>query len=152
MTDQRHDPITGKPQRTTGEDHNVIDLVGRLTQQGAHLAKEQVSLMQAEVREATQEIKTAVGAMAGAVVFGVAGLGVLLMGFAYLVGQALENLALGTIIVGSITLIIAGIMYASGKSKAKASNLRPERSIDTIENTPAAATGDLHHSGGHHER
>lgn len=152
MTDQRHDPVTGKPQRASAEDHNVVDLVGRLTQQGAHLAKEQVSLMQAEVREATQEIKTAVGAMAGAVVFGVAGLGVLLMGFAYLVGQALENLALGTIIVGSITLIIAGIMYASGKSKAQTSNLRPERSIDTIENTPAAATGDLHHSGGQHER
>jgi predicted lipid-binding transport protein (Tim44 family) len=152
MTDQRHDPVTGKPQRASGEDHNVVDLVGRLTQQGAHLAREQISLMQAEVREATQEIKAAVGALAGAVVFGVAGLGVLLMGFAYLVGQMLDNLALGTIIVGSVTLIIAGIMYAAGKSKATSSNLRPDRSIDTIEDTPAAATGNLHHSGGHHER
>ncbi|MEQ5789158.1 phage holin family protein [Erythrobacter sp. NFXS35] len=153
MTDRRHDPVTGAPQRTgtSADDENVVDLVGRLTQQGAHLAREQVSLMQAEVREATQEIKLAVGAMAGAVVFGVAGLGVLLMGFAYLVGAALENLALGTIIVGSVTLVIAGILYASGKSKVDKDTLKPNRTIDTITDTPAAVAGGTHTTGGRHD-
>lgn len=148
MTDRRNDPVTGTPRSTGtgGSDENVVDLVGRLTQQGAHLAKEQVSLMQAEVREATQEIKLAVGALAGAVVFGVAGLGVLLMGFAYLVGAALENLPLGTIIVGSVTLVIAGILYASGKSKVDKDLLKPDRTIDTITDTPAAIAGDTHNT------
>lgn len=156
MTDQPHDPVKGTPRWPVGKDqsadHNVVDLVGRLTQQGAHLAKEQVSLMQAEVREATQEIKAAVGALAGAVVFGVAGLGVLLMGFAYLVAQALDNLALGTIIVGSATLVIAGIMYATGKSKADDVHIKPDRTIDTITDTPAAVTGEMHNSGGRNDR
>lgn len=154
MSDRRQDPVSGKPQRadTSGGDENVVDLVGRLTQQGAHLAREQVSLMQAEVREATDEIKIAVGALAGAVVFGVAGLGVLLMGFAYLVGAALENLALGTIIIGSVTLVVAGILYASAKSKVDKDTLKPDRSIGTITDTPAAVTGGTHNTGGRNER
>lgn len=153
MTDRRQDPRAVTPQRTAtnGNDENVVDLVGRLTQQGAHLAREQVSLMQAEVREATQEIKAAVGAIAGAVVFGVAGLGVLLMGFAYLVGDLLENLALGTIIVGSVTLVIAGILYASGKSKVDKDSLKPSRTIDTITDTPGAVAGGTHTTGGRHD-
>ncbi len=151
MNDQRHDPMDA-PRRTPSDDSNVVDLVGRLTQQGAHLAREQVSLMQAEIREATQDVKTAVGAIAGAAVLGIAGLGVLLMGLAYLVGDALANLPLATIIVGSATLVIAGIMYAGAKSKTKAAHLRPDRTIDTITDTPAAATGDLNHSGGRNDR
>lgn len=76
---------------TAEHDPNAIDLLGRLTRQGAHLAEEQVHLMQAEVSEATNDIKQAVGAMAGAAVVGIAGLGVLLMGFAYLLGDLIES-------------------------------------------------------------
>jgi hypothetical protein len=152
MTDKPPKPRMDASRPTGAEDHNVVDLVGRLTQQGAHLAKEQVSLMQAEVREATQEIKAAIGAIAGAVVFGVAGLGVLLMGIAYFVGQAVNNLALGTVITGAATLAIAGILYATGKSKASSSNLKPQRTVDTITDTPAEVTGNLQNTGGSHER
>jgi uncharacterized membrane protein len=144
MMEQPQDPAT----RTGGAEPNIVDLLGRLTQQGAHLAKDQVSLMQAEVREATQDIKAAIGAFAGAAVLGIAGLGVLLMGIAYFVAQALDNLALGTTIVGVATLIIAGILYAGAKKKVSATNLKPERTLDTIEDTAAAATGNMHNSGG----
>lgn len=131
-----------------GGDHNIVDLVGRLTQQGAHLAREQVSLMQAEIREATNDIKVAVGAMAGAAVVGIAGLGVLLMGIAYYVGDALDDVPLGTTLVGVVTLVIALIMYAGARKKVGATNIRPDRSIDTLTDTPAAVTGDIPHSGG----
>lgn len=152
MTDQPHSAATGARAGVDGEEPNLVDLVSRLTQQGAHLAKGQVSLMQAEIREGVQEIKLAVGAMAGAAVLGIAGLGVLLMGFAYLLGDALDNLALGTIIVGAVTLVIAGILYASGRKTAGPANLKPERSMEVIADTPAAATGDLHHTGGRNDR
>lgn len=127
-------------------------LSSRLTQQGAHLAKEQVNLMQAEVRVAADDIKTAVAALAAAVVFGVAGLGVLLMGIAYLVGDALENLALGTIIVGAATLVLAGILYAGGKNKAGNADLTPNRTIASLADDPAAVAGTLHNSGERHDR
>ena len=125
------------------QDDNVVDLLGQLTRQGAHLAEEQVSLMQAEVREAANDVKQAVGALAGAAVVGVAGLGVTLMGVAYLVSALLDSLWLGTLIVGVVTLIVAAILYSSGKSKMSASHLKPERSIRTAEDTPDAVTGNM---------
>lgn len=138
----------GSASGTGGGEPNLVDLLGRLTQQGAHLAKDQVSLMQAEVREATQDIKGAIGAFAGAAVLGIAGLGVLLMGMGHFVGQALDNLALGITIVGGVSLVIAGILYAGAKNKVSATSLKPERTIDTIEDTAAAATGNMNNSGG----
>lgn len=141
-------PASGDTPRNQGGDHNIVDLVGRLTQQGAHLAREQVSLMQAEVREAAHDVKVAVSAMATAAVFGIAGLGVLLMGIAYLVADIIDSLALGTIIVGAITLVIAAILYAGARKKVDSTNLKPDRTLHTISDTPAAVTGDIPNSGG----
>jgi hypothetical protein len=151
VTEPPRNPAVTAP-RAAGEDRNIVDLVGRLTQQGAHLAREQVSLMQAEVREGVQEIKSVIGAMLGAAVLGIAGFGVLLMGLGYWLGTALENLALGTIIVGVATLVVAAILYATGRSAVGNASLKPDRTIDTIADTPAAVTGELHHSGGHNAR
>lgn len=148
MNDQPRSVASGAAGRTGQDDPNIVDLVGRLTQQGAHLAQEQISLMQAEVREAARDVKLAVSAMATAAVFGIAGLGVLLMGIAYFVADVLGNLALGTIIVGAVTLVIALILYAGARKKVDSMHIKPDRSIDTLADTPAAATGDIHISGG----
>lgn len=150
MNEQRPGVFDRRP--SAGGDEDVVDLIAKLTRQGAHLAQEQVSLMQAEVREAAADAKAAAGAMAGAAVVGVAGLGVLLMGIAYLVADAIGDLALGTILVGVVTLIVAAIMYAGGRKKVEDTRLAPRRTIDTVEDTPAAMSGDMHHSGGIHAR
>lgn len=148
MNEQPRGPSSPGAARGEGGDHNIVDLVGRLTQQGAHLAREQVSLMQAEVREAANDIKAAVAAIAAAAVFGIAGLGVLLMGIAYYVGDALDDVPLGTLLVGVATLVLALILYAGARKKVDATNLKPERSIETISDTPAAVTGSAHNAGG----
>jgi len=140
-------PVPGQRPDANGEDRNIVDLLGRLTQQGTHLAREQVSLIKAEIRETGNDVKAAVAAIAAAAVVGIAGLGVLLMGLAYLVGDAIDNLALGTILVGLATLAVAFVLYLSGRKKVDAAHLAPERSIETMSDTPAAAAGDLHHSG-----
>lgn len=145
MNDQRKiiDPPGSRVRNAPASDDNVVDLISQLTRQGAHLAEEQVSLMQAEVREAANDMKQAVGALAGAAVVGIAGLGVTLMGLAYLVSAWVESIWLGTLIVGVITLIVAAIMYSGGKSKLGAANLKPERTIRTVEDTPDAVTGTM---------
>lgn len=148
MSDQSRRNLTGTPARGGHDDPNIVDLMGRLTQQGAHLAQQQISLMQAEVREAAQDVKIAVSAMAAAAVFGIAGLGVLLMGVAYFVGDAIDNVALGTTLVGATTLVIALILYAGARKKVDSAHLEPDRSINTLADTPAAATGDIPTSGG----
>ena len=65
------------------------------------------------------------------------------MGIAYLLGLAIENVALATLIVGVATLALAYALYSAGRSKMAAANLTPDRSVATIERTPDAVRGDL---------
>jgi hypothetical protein len=134
-------PIPGSAPR--GSQDNLVDLVRQLTSQGTHLAEQQLQLILAEVRETTTDLKVAVAAMIGAAVVGISGLGVLLMGLAYLLGDAIDDLGLATLIVGVVTLILAAILYAGARKKMDATHLSPERSRRTLERTPDAVRGDL---------
>lgn len=131
---------------------NIVDLLGKLARQGSHLAQEQLNLVQAEMRETAVDVKQAIAASLGAVIFGVAGLGVLLMGLSYLLGDAIDDPALATIIVGGVTLLISGIFYLGAKKKLSENSLRPQRSIETIASTPDAVTGQLTENGTNDDR
>lgn len=126
--------------RTPGG-QTIVDLLGRLTSQGAHLAQEQVALVQAEVREGMSGIRQAIAAHAVAGIFGMAGLGVTLTGLGWLLGDALDNVPLGIVIAGVATLVIAGVLYAGARQKLKAMDMKPVRSIRTIEDTPDIFSG-----------
>lgn len=125
-----------------GDDSNVIDLVKQLTDQGAHLAQQQAALIQTEVQSSIDDLKMAIGGMAGAAVVGIAGLGVILMGIAFLLATALE-LWLATLIVGVATLVVAYLLYKAGAKKMSATNLTPDRTARTLKRAPDAATGNL---------
>jgi hypothetical protein len=127
-----------------GASENIVDLVRQLAGQGSHLAEQQLTLVKAEIREATTDIKTAIGGLVGAAVVGMAGLGVLLMGLAYLLAQAIDNLGLATLIVGAATLVLAYVLYRGATKKMSATHLAPERTQRTLERTPDVARGDLH--------
>jgi hypothetical protein len=140
--------VTDKPSTSTGAstgggDDNIVDLLRQLVGQGSHLAEQQLSLIKAEIRESTNDVKTAVGAMAGAAVVGIAGLGVVLMGLAYLLGDLIENVGLGTLIVGLATLALAYVLYSAGAKKMSASNLAPDRTQRTLQRDVEAARGNL---------
>jgi hypothetical protein len=127
----------------TGNSDNVVDLLKQLVGQGSHLAEQQLALIKAEVRDSTNELKAAVGSMAGAAVVGLSGLGVTLMGLAYLLGDAIDNVPLATLIVGLVTLGIAYALYSAGAKKMQATHLYPERTQRTLQRTPDAVRGDL---------
>lgn len=126
---------------------NVATLIGRLTSQSAHLAQQHVNLVQAEMRESVTDIQKSIAGLLGAAVFGIAGLGVTLMGIAYLIGDAINDRDLATLLVGVATLILAGVLYASARSKMAATNLKPHRTIETVERDVDAARGDLSNPG-----
>lgn len=127
-----------------GGGDNIVDLVRQLAGQGSHLAEQQLSLVKAEIREATGDLKAAIGGLVGAAVVGMAGLGVTLMGIAFLLGQAIDNVALATVIVGVATLGLAYFLYSSASKKMSTAHFAPERSQRTLERTPDMARGDLH--------
>ena len=136
-------PVDGTP--SAGGD-NVVDLLKQLAGQGSHLAEQQLALIKAEIRESTSEVKAAVGAMAGAAIVGLAGLGVLLMGLAYLLADAIGHLGLATLIVGLVSLGVAYVLYRGGAKKMSATHLSPDRTQRTLQRTPDAARGDLYRS------
>lgn len=133
---------TDPPIETAGKD-NIVDLLRDLVGQGTHLADQQLSLIKAEVRESASDMKAAIGGLIGAAVVGIAGLGVTLMGLAYLLGDAIENVSLATLIVGIATLVLGYVLYSSASSKMNATRLTPDRSQRTIQRTPDAVRGDL---------
>lgn len=134
-------PRSSKSRPAAGGD-NIVDLLRDLVNQGTHLADQQLSLIKAEVRESAADIKTAIGGLLGAAVVGIAGLGVLLMGLAYLLAGAIEDLGLATVIVGAATLLLAFILYRIAASKMAAANLAPERTQRTLQRTPEVIRSD----------
>jgi hypothetical protein len=142
MTDQGTSRVNVEGQGMR-EDEDIPSLLRALMGQGTHLAEQQVELLKAEVRASANNVKAGVGAIAGAAVVGIAGLGVLLMGLAYLLADAIDHLGIATLIVGVVTLIVAFILYKSATAKLAATELTPERTQHTLERTPAALRGDL---------
>ena len=141
--DEREPHVIHRAETGPAAGDNVVDLLKELAGQGSHLAEQQLALIKAEVRESAADVKTAVGGMAGAAVVGIAGLGVTLMGLAYLLADAIDNLGLATLIVGLVTLGLAWLLYSSASKKMSATHLAPDRTQRTLQRTPDAATGNL---------
>ena len=144
------DPIPVVPTERTavGTDDNasVVDLLRTLTDQGSHLATQQVALLKAEVRESIDDLKVGIIALVGAAVVGIAALGVFLMALGHLLGMAIgdaDTVGWGLLIVAVVTLVIAYMMYQSAMTKMSATNLSPDRTQHTLERTPDAAAGNL---------
>jgi predicted lipid-binding transport protein (Tim44 family) len=136
-------PIEGRVGSPPGGSDNVVDLLRELVDQGTHLADQQLRLIKAEMRESASDLKVAIGGIVGAAVVGIAGLGVLLMGLAYLLAGAIDDLGLATVIVGAVTLLLAFILYRSAASKMAATELAPDRTQRTLQRTPDAVRGNL---------
>jgi len=123
------------------QDESITGLVKRLAEEGSHLAQQQMKLVEAEVRSGVADVKESAGAMAGAAVLGIAGLGVVLMGLSFLVAQVMP-LWLATLIVGVATLAGAYAMFAAGKARLGSSSLGVERTRRTLERAPSAIGGN----------
>ena len=135
--DYDRDVISARPAES-GD--TVISLIRQLTEQAAQLAQQQAELIRAEVSESVNGLKLGVASMAGAAVVAIAGLGVLLMGLAYALAEVMELWA-ATLIVAVATLLLALVMFMSGRKKMTAANFDVERSRRTIARAPSAVTG-----------
>ena len=120
---------------------SIPDLIRDLVHQGSHLADKQVELVQAEMRSAVGDLKESVGAIAGAAVLGIAGIGVTLMGLAFLLDLAMP-LWLGTLIVGVAALIGAYAMFKGAQEKLQSNSMTMDRTRRTLERAPSAMSGE----------
>lgn len=138
---RQEDSLRDRPAAARREEQSLPDLLRELAHQGSHLAEQQTRLVEAEVRSAVTNLEESIGAMAGAGVVGIAGLGVLLMGISFLLGTVMP-LWLATMIVAVATLVGAYAMFAAGKGKLKSKPLTLDRTRHTLERAPKAISGN----------
>jgi hypothetical protein len=72
------------------------------------------------------------GLMAAGGMVAYAGLLLVLVGIAVLVGQAIDSYWLAALLVGVLVLGVGGILFSSGKSAMKNVNLTPDKTIESI--------------------
>lgn len=108
------------------------ELLSQLANNSAALVRDEIDLVKQEMREKVSSFKTGVVTVAlGAAVvyFGLLALvAAAIIGLSYLVGAGWAAL-----IVGALLAIVGGIIAMSGIGKLKRTSLKPEQTIETLE-------------------
>jgi fatty acid desaturase len=120
------------PPRSNAEsDPSVLGLVRQLAHEVPALIGEEVALAKAEIRTSIETAKAATAAVAGGMVFMLAGLVIVLMAAVY--GLALFVAPwLAALIVGVVAMIVGFVMVQSGKKQLEPSQLAPERTMHSL--------------------
>lgn len=109
------------------------ELVSGLSDDVTTLMRKEMELAVAEIQENVKEATQAGVTVTAAGFLGYAGLILLLIAASLLLGSALNSLWMGTGIVGLVVVVIAAILYSSGKSKLERVNLLPRRTMRSVE-------------------
>ena len=129
MSDTRptHDP--SRP--ADPHDRSAPALIGDLISHVTELFRKEMMLLRAELNEKGNQVMTAVGMIAGALVLAITALNVLA---AALVAALAEFIDAGwaALIVGVVLALIAWAMVSSGRNKLKTANLAPRRTADSL--------------------
>jgi VIT1/CCC1 family predicted Fe2+/Mn2+ transporter len=112
-------------------DRSAPALIGDLINNVTELFRKEMMLLRAEVNEKGNQVITAAGMIAGALVLAITALNVLA---AALVAAIAEFIDAGwaALIVGVVLALIALAMATSGKNMLKTANLAPRRTADSL--------------------
>jgi len=111
---------------------SIGDLFRELAGETTTLLRQEVALAKTET---TQKAKAVLGDAAMIVGGGLAALVgaiVLVFGLGYLLGDALDNIGLGLLLVGLIVAVVGGLLAKSGIAKFSEIHFGPERTIETL--------------------
>lgn len=129
MSDPRsmHDPN----RLSDANDRSAPALIGDLISHVTELFRKEMMLLRAELNEKGNQVMTAVGMIAGALVLAITALNVLA---AALVAALAEFMPGGwaALIVGVVLALIAWFMASSGINNLKTANLTPRRTADSL--------------------
>jgi len=111
---------------------SIGELLGQLANNSAALVRDEISLARQEMTEKVKSFRSGVVTIAiGAVVSLIA---VLTLTAAAVIGLAhLMDAGYAALIVGGVLAIIGGIIAFSGMNRLKETSLKPEQTIETLE-------------------
>ncbi|GAA4547711.1 phage holin family protein [Pseudonocardia xishanensis] len=122
------------------DQRSVGDLVGNVTRDLSILMRQELALAKAELKQEAGKTGKAAGAFGGA---GFAAWFVVLF-LSLALWAALSNLTdpgWAALIVAALWAVIAGILYATGRSSFRKVHPKPERTVDTLGQVPEALKG-----------
>lgn len=127
-------PDVAEPRRSD----SIPELLRTLANDLSTLLAKELALAKAEMREASEDVKTSVASLATGASIAFAGLVVLLMAAVYGLSEILEPW-LSALIVGGVAVIIGFIMIKGAQQKMQASSLAPTRTVDALQRDKEAA-------------
>lgn len=113
------------------EDRSLTDLFADLVGDISRLIRQEVRLARAETAEAVSEAQTGAVAIVAGLLLAFSALLVLLQALIIALGNIMAP-SLAAILVGVVVAIIAFVLIMQGKSKLKATNFLPDRTIDSL--------------------
>jgi hypothetical protein len=126
-----HERPTQPAPPPTVTEPSIGDLVGEIGKDLSQLVRDEIELAKAEIKQESAKAGKAVGMLGGA---GYAGHVVLLFGSLTLV-FALANVmdaAWAALIVTALWGAAGGVLYAMGRKRLRAVNLKPEQTVETL--------------------
>lgn len=124
-------PTVPAPPPPLPSEPSLGDLIGEIGQDVSQLVRTEIELAKAELKQESAKAGKAVGMLGGA---GYAGHAVLLFGSLTLV-FALANVmdpAWAALIVTALWAVAGGTLYAAGRKRLRAVNLKPEQTVETL--------------------
>lgn len=116
-----------------GTEPSLGELFKQLAQDSSTLVRQEMALAKAEMRENLAGMVKGVALLAvGGVALLMAGLALLLF-LIYLLGDLLgDEYWLGALIVGVLFAILGAVLLATGRSKMKEADLKPDQTLATL--------------------
>ena len=113
------------------QEKSLGTLMRDLLQQLSTLVRDEIQLARAEMTEKTNQVAAGAGMLGAALAFGIGAIVILLLALV-LVLDAVMQAWLGALLVGIAAAVVAMLLMNAGRSKMKARNLAPNRTIDSV--------------------
>jgi nitrate/nitrite transporter NarK len=127
VTTQSGDPTAG----VRATDASPGELASEVAKDMSTLVRQEVALAKAELQQEAKTAGTAFGAFGGAGFAGYFVLVFLSLAMMWALGSVMA-LGWAALIVAAVWAVVAGVLTLLGRSKLKAFNPKPERTIETV--------------------
>jgi hypothetical protein len=115
-----------------GRERSVAELMADLARESSDLVQKEIELAKLETLDKLNDLKKGLGAIAAAGVIAFAGLLLLLHAGAMALDLVILRPWLSYAIVGGSALVLGIIALMIGRSQVSATNLKPDRSMDSL--------------------
>jgi len=138
----RGEPLRPEGERVAQPERSLTSLIADLATETTTLVRKEVELARAEVSEKVSQAAAGAISLAAGGFVALLGLIYILLAAVYALSRVVPDWA-AALIVGGVVTLIGVFMLMAGKKKIAATNLQPERTIETLKDDKRWAQSQL---------